>query len=107
MSEVAMRGGLQASLAAWESSYFAALSTDARNAMLRDAFVINVQAGGTINEPSGPPRLFLLHSGQARVTVASKEGRAVTVRYAGPGQVLGLPSAIADSSPIGAHAISD
>ncbi|MFC9833659.1 Crp/Fnr family transcriptional regulator [Rhodococcus sp. NPDC127530] len=106
--EVTVRGGLHAaSYEAWESSYFAALSTDVRNAMLRDAFVVNVKAGGAINGASGPPRMFLIHSGQARVTVVSREGRAATVRYAGPGQVLGLPAAIAGTSPIPAHAITD
>lgn len=106
--EVTVRGGLQAaSCEAWESSYFSTLSVDVRNAMLRDAFVVNVPAGGSINEASGPPRLFLMHSGQARVTVVSREGRAATVRYAGPGQVLGLPAAILRTSPIPAHAITD
>lgn len=103
-----MHGGLnEASCKAWENSYFAALSTEVRNAMLRDAFVVTVQAGRMINGPYSPPRLFLLHSGQARVAVVSKEGRAATVRYAGPGQVLGLPAAIYDASPIAAYAITD
>jgi CRP/FNR family cyclic AMP-dependent transcriptional regulator len=103
-----VRGGLNAaSCAAWDSSYLAALSTDVRNAMLQDAFVVSVRAGGTINGPSGPPRMFLVHSGQARVTVVSKDGRAATVRYAGPGQVLGLPAAVAQISPVPAHAITD
>lgn len=105
---VAMRGGLQASsVAAWDASYFSELSTEVRNTMLRDAFVVNVPAGQSINGPSGPTRLFLMHSGQARVTVGSNEGRAATVRYAGPGQVLGLPSAVANRSPIAAYAIVD
>ncbi|MER6936108.1 Crp/Fnr family transcriptional regulator [Nocardioides sp. NPDC127514] len=92
---------------AWDSSYFSVLSPEVRHAMLRDAFVINVPAGHTINAPSGPPRLFLVHSGQARATVVSRDGRAATVRYAGPGQVLGLPAAIADASPVAGFAVTD
>ncbi|QII00316.1 Crp/Fnr family transcriptional regulator [Rhodococcoides fascians A21d2] len=94
-------------LAAWEASYFAELSHDVRHLMLNDAFVVTVPAGNTIYEAAGPPKLALLHSGQARVKVVSKEGRAATVRYAGTGQVIGLPSVIAHSSPVGADAITD
>lgn len=103
-----VRSGLHAgTLTAWESSYFAQLSPEIRNAMLRDAFVVTVPAGHAIYEAFGPPRLALLHHGQARVKVVSKEGRVATVRYAGPGQVIGLPSAIAQSSPVGADSITD
>lgn len=105
-----MSSGLNpASCEAWANSYFAPpLPIEVRNVMLRDAFVVTVQAGRMINGPYSPPRLFLLHSGQARVAAVSKEGRAATVRYTGPpGQVLGLPAAIYDSSPIAAYAITD
>ena len=103
-----MDSGLNAaSCEAWDNSYFAPLSAEVRKVMLRDAFVVTVQAGRMINGPDSPPRLFLLHSGQARVAALSKEGRAATVRYAGPGQVLGLPAAIYNASPIAAYAITD
>lgn len=102
------RGGLHSStLRAWESSYFTSLSPEIRNAMIHDAFVVTVPAGHAIYEAFGPPKLALLHHGQARVKVVSKEGRAATVRYAGQGQVIGLPSAIAQGSPVGADAITD
>jgi CRP/FNR family cyclic AMP-dependent transcriptional regulator len=103
-----MRGGVhRASLTAWESSYFAELPHEIRNALLRDAFIVTVPAGQAIYEAFGPPRLALLHRGQARVKVVSKEGRAATVRYAGSGQVIGLPAAIAEGAPVGADAITD
>ncbi|MER6936113.1 Crp/Fnr family transcriptional regulator [Nocardioides sp. NPDC127514] len=100
-------GHTAASRQAWDNSYFAALSPEVRHAMLRDAFVVNVPAGGIINAPDGPPRLFLIHRGQARTAVVSKEGRAATIRYAGPGQVLGLPAAIAGASPTAGYAVTD
>lgn len=104
----AVRSGLHArSLAAWESSYFAELAPPIRHAMLRDAVVVTVPAAQPIYEAFGPPRLALLHHGQARVKVVSRDGRVATVRYAGPGQVIGLPSAIAQGSPVGADAITD
>lgn len=62
------RGGLHSStLRAWESSYFTSLSPEIRNAMIHDAFVVTVPAGHAIYEAFGPPKLALLHHGQARV----------------------------------------
>lgn len=103
-----IREGLHAgSLSAWQASYFAELPREIRTVMLHDAVVVTVPAGRPIYEAHGPPRLALLHHGQARVKVVSAAGRAATVRYAGPGQVIGLPAAIADGSPVGADAITD
>jgi CRP-like cAMP-binding protein len=94
-------------LKAWESSYFASLPHTLRNAILRTAFTVSVPAGRPIYEANGAPRLALIHSGQASVKVVARSGRAATVRYAGPGQVIGLPSAITDGAPVGADAITD
>jgi CRP/FNR family transcriptional regulator, cyclic AMP receptor protein len=96
-----------ASLAAWESSYLAELPPEIRDEMLHDAFVVTVPAGQAVYEAFGSPRLALLHRGQARVKIVSEEGRAATLRYAGPGQVIGLPALIAQGSPVGADAITD
>lgn len=97
-----------ASVTAWDSSFLAELPHEIRNAMLNDAFIVTVPAGRPIYEASDPPRLALLHHGQARVKVVSKEGRAATIRYAGPGEVIGLPAAIAHGSPaVSANAITD
>ncbi|GAY08027.1 Crp/Fnr family transcriptional regulator [Pseudonocardia sp. N23] len=102
-----VRGGPPAAtVTAWESSYFAALSADFRDAMLCDAFVVTIPAGQPIYEAFGVPKLALLHRGQARVKMVSKEGRAVAVRYAGAGQVIGLPAAIAQGAPVGADAVT-
>lgn len=98
-----LREGL---LAAWESSYFVELSHVVRNAMLRDATVVTIAAGQPIYGPGNPPRLVLLHRGQARVKVVARGGREATVRYVGPGEVIGLPSVIARGT-LGADAISD
>jgi CRP-like cAMP-binding protein len=95
-----------ASLAAWESSYFVELPHEIRDEMLHDAFVVSIPAGQAIYEAYGAPRLALLHWGQARVKVVSKEGRTATLRYAGPGQVIGLPALISHGSPVGADAIT-
>jgi CRP/FNR family transcriptional regulator, cyclic AMP receptor protein len=106
-----MRGMVNAAhqrlMRAWESSYLARLPHEVRQAMLADAFVVNVPAGNAVYEAYGPPRMALLHSGQARVKVVSPAGRSVTIRYAGPGQVIGLPSVLGNGAPVGADAIID
>ncbi len=97
----------RACLEAWDSSYFAELPLPIRNLMLRDAMVLSVPGGDIIYEANRTAKLALLHHGQARVNVVSKDGRTATVRYAGAGQVIGLPALISQTAPVGAEAITD
>jgi CRP/FNR family transcriptional regulator, cyclic AMP receptor protein len=96
-----------AALTAWGESFLAELPNQIRDAILRDAVVVSVRAGSVIYQPLGPARIALLHRGQARVKVLSKKGRAATIRYAGPGDVIGLPAAIASGAQETAEAITD
>ncbi len=48
-------------------------------------------------EGESPRGLFVLCSGQAKLTANSPEGHALTLRTAEPGEVLGLSSVISDS----------
>jgi CRP-like cAMP-binding protein len=94
-------------LAAWRGSFFASLPERIRDAMLHDAVVTTVAAGHAIYEAYGPARLVLVHRGRARVQTVSREGRAVTLRYAGAGQVIGLPATVLGGAPEGADAITE
>ena len=47
-------------------------------------------AGTTVYQPGSEPRAALVVRGLLRVFLASLEGRQVTVRYARPGDVLGI-----------------
>lgn len=95
------------SRAAWEASYLAELGPQLREAMLRESVVATVPAGAEIYRADAPPRLSLLHSGLARVRVRSPQGREATIRYAGAGQLVGLPAVAGDGSPVGAEAVLD
>ena len=54
---------------------------------------------GTIlfRESSLPKSIFVLCEGRARLTACSESGRRLTVRIAGPGEVLGLSACLAGS----------
>jgi CRP-like cAMP-binding protein len=94
------------SLEAWRHSHLAELPDEVRTAMLSDAFVVTVPAGNPVGE-AGSCVLALVHSGLTRVVLEAPDGRMATIRYAGPGQVLGLASVIAGSSPWGGYAITE
>ena len=91
----------------WQRSHLAELPVEACSAMLAGSFVVTIPAGSPIGQPNGPATLALIHSGLTRVELTGPDGRTATVRYAGAGQVLGLTSAIAGTSPWAAYAISD
>jgi len=54
---------------------------------------------GTILFREGSPArgIFVLCEGRAKLSVCSESGRRLTLRIAGPGEVLGLSAALADS----------
>jgi len=60
---------------------------------------LNRYARGTVLFREGHPAraIFVLCEGRARLSVSSESGRRMTLRIAGPGEVLGLSAALADS----------
>ncbi|WP_433298144.1 Crp/Fnr family transcriptional regulator [Pseudonocardia sp. CA-142604] len=94
------------SLEAWRHSHLAELPDDVRSAMLTEASVVTIPAGSLIGETERPT-LGLIHSRLTRVVLSGPDGRTATVRYAGAGQVLGLPSVIANGCPWLGYAITD
>jgi CRP/FNR family cyclic AMP-dependent transcriptional regulator len=95
------------SLDAWRHSHLAELPDEVRTAMLADAFMMTAPAGTPIGEPGNGAVLVLIHSGLTRIVLEAPDGRMATIRYAGQGQVLGLPSVIAGSSPCNGYAITE
>ncbi|HEY6495962.1 MAG TPA: Crp/Fnr family transcriptional regulator [Trebonia sp.] len=95
------------SLEAWRHSHLAELPDEVRTAMLADAFVVTVPAGNPVGEVDNGAVLALIHSGLTRIVLKAPDDRMATIRYAGPGQVLGLCSVIAGSSPWAGYAITE
>jgi len=48
-------------------------------------------------EGSAPKAIFLLCEGRARLSVCGEKGRRLTLRIAGPGEILGLSSCLSGS----------
>jgi CRP/FNR family transcriptional regulator len=62
-------------------------------------------AGTTVYQPGSEPRAALVVRGLLRVFLASLEGRQVTVRYARPGDVLGIAVLVGGPAGTGVQAV--
>ena len=62
-------------------------------------------AGTTVYQPGSEPRAALVVRGLLRVFLASLEGRQVTVRYARPGDVLGIAVLVGGPAGVGVQAV--
>ena len=62
-------------------------------------------AGTTVYQPGSQPRAALVVRGLLRVFLASLEGRQVTVRYARPGDVLGIAVLVGGPVSVGVQAV--
>ncbi|MFI5610309.1 Crp/Fnr family transcriptional regulator [Amycolatopsis sp. NPDC051903] len=95
------------SLRAWQASPLAPLPVSVRDSLLGSSVVVHIPAGQSIGEAYAGPTFALVHSGHTRVQLVTADGRTATIRYAGEGQLLGLPSAIAGTTPWTAYAVTD
>ena len=78
-----------------------------RSRLLADAHRMEVPQGAIFYRSDDPPLCALVRSGLVRVFLTSAHGRQVTVRYARPGNLLGVAAAVAGPSPVGAQALLD
>jgi len=62
-------------------------------------------AGTTVYQPGSEPRAALVVRGLLRVFLASLEARQVTVRYARPGDVLGIAVLVGGPASVGVQAV--
>ena len=62
-------------------------------------------AGTMVYQPGSEPRAALVVRGLLRVFLASLEGRQVTVRYARPGDVLGVAVLVGGPASVGVQAV--
>ena len=75
--------------------------------MLDGATTEDVAAGALTYKPAADPRPTLVVSGLLRVYFESSEGRQVTIRYARPGDVLGIVGAAGGPAPVHTQALTD
>jgi len=89
-------------------SFFARLPRTALVELLKGATTEEVPAGAVTYRPgASDPRAALVISGLFRVYYESSDGRQVTIRYARPGDVLGLVTAAGGPAPVHTQALTD
>jgi CRP/FNR family transcriptional regulator len=69
--------------------------------------VIRAAAGGILYHPGEDAGVHVVAEGLLRVSMVSEEGRAVTVRYARRGDVLGVPVIVSGTAPVYLQTVTD
>lgn len=73
-----------------EGTFLAALPAAARERLLADAVLLEVQAGAPIfSAPDGKDRVGILLRGLARTHLTAGDGRRLSIRFARPGTMIG------------------
>lgn len=93
--------------AAIAGSFLAGLSEAILDRLLDGSQLETAAAGTTTYVPGREPRPALVVSGLLRTYFAGPDGRQVTVRYARPGDVLGVIAAHGGPAPLHTQAITD
>lgn len=88
-------------------SVLAGLPPEARERLFADALLLDVPAGSVLYRDEDAPRTGLIVGGLVRIFLTSSEGRQVTVRYARPGDAVGVPMAIGGPVAVSAQAVID
>jgi CRP/FNR family cyclic AMP-dependent transcriptional regulator len=88
------------------ASLLATFSSASRDQLLADALSIEVPAGSILYRDDDEPRCALVVSGVVRVFLSAPDGRAVTVRYARSGDLLGVPAIVAGPMPVGVQMVT-
>lgn len=94
---------------AWEASFLGGLRPDVTGRLLADATEVDVPAGQIVYRGRGsdePIVLAVVLDGLLRVYRQSDQGRQVTVRYVGAGDVIGVPAVLARGAPVDVQAFS-
>ena len=93
--------------AAVAGSFLQKLPSDLVDALLEFGDVTDYPPGSTIYRESSSPRTFLVVGGLLRVYMTSPEGRQVTVRYARPGDVLGIAVLVGGPADVGVQTLAE
>ncbi|HWW10344.1 MAG TPA: Crp/Fnr family transcriptional regulator [Candidatus Acidoferrales bacterium] len=75
--------------------------------LIEGAAVTNTAAGDAIYRAGEVPRPTAVLSGTVRVFLFTTAGRQVTIRFAGPGELIGLAGYLTSNETSEAHAVTD
>lgn len=78
-----------------ENSFFCSLTERSLRELDQVSFVHSYPAGAVLFVEGQMPRgVFVICKGQAKLSVVSEDGRTLIIKIAGPGEVLGISSAV-------------
>src|SRR5512146_2930715 len=78
-----------------------------RATLLQDAVHLEIPAGATLYYEEDEPRCGLVIDGLIRVYMTAPDGRQITVRYARPGELLGIAAIVGGPAPVNAQILTD
>jgi CRP/FNR family transcriptional regulator len=90
---------------AFERSFLARLPADVAGRLRAEAEQSHFPPGAVLYRPGDEPYAALVVRGLIRVYMASPEGRQVTVRYARPGDVLGIAVLVGGPANVGVQTV--
>ena len=88
-------------------SFLADLPEDLLDRILSESLLSSIPAAAIGYREYEPGRLVILLKGLFRIFLTSREGRQITIKYAGPGDVIGTPSVVCGPFPVRAQVIRD
>jgi CRP/FNR family cyclic AMP-dependent transcriptional regulator len=88
-------------------SFLAGLPADLVAGLLAAGERTDYPAGSTIYRQGSYPRTLLVVGGLLRVYMSSPEGRQVTIRYARPGDVLGIAVLVGGPADVGVQTLAE
>jgi CRP-like cAMP-binding protein len=83
---------------AWQDSLMASFPENVTSALLEDAREVTVESGEIFYrrvENQETPVIAVIADGLVRTFIEAENGRRVTIRYSGPGEVVGAPASVA------------
>lgn len=92
---------------AWRDSYLAELPEPAQAQLARLSVSVRVPAGEMIYRASDRARLALVVRGLSRVFASSPDGRHVTIRYAHPGDCIGVIAVVTPRQAVDVQAVTE
>jgi CRP/FNR family cyclic AMP-dependent transcriptional regulator len=92
--------------AAVAASFLGTLPPSLVEALLERCETVDFPPGSAIYRESASPRAWLVVDGLVRVYMTSPEGRQVTVRYARPGDVLGIAVLVGGPANVAAQTLA-
>jgi CRP/FNR family transcriptional regulator len=92
--------------AAVQTSLFGNLAEERLAFLFEDALRLDIAAGSVLYREGAPPGFGLVVEGLVRVYLTSPDGRQITVRYARPGSILGLTTAVFGPVDVGVQVLA-